>query len=351
MFTKKFKRFTSENYLKYYYDIPYEGKTSAGKPLRRLKNITCPYRGIKIIPSEMIKGFEKNLENCFNAEQSVVLLSKYQDHMLDVEKSMYAIFSDFARINPEDNLQNCLQMIKTNCLTRLKLEEMDVLDQVDLLTKRLSAQTALIVRAKTTSFRQIILSSAVHDTFKRKMFLSALDEVIPHDNEREIFNEIKNKALFLPTSESSKNAFVVKYSKRSQTEIVRRLFIASTGSIEHVTPASNGGLNTIGNFLLTSASGNRYRENMPLTEYIKRHPKIPQYMQMYINDIIREIHNGNMCGNETYPYKIKKKLFEESDGHIAISLSAYKYSEEDAAKAVEAYEHRWDKHSKHHVDC
>ena len=157
-------------------------------------------------------------------------------------------------------------------------------------------------------------------------------------------SNIKNKALFLPTSESSRNAFVVKYSKRSQTEIIRRIFIASTGSIEHVTPASNGGLNTIGNFLLTTASGNRYRENMPMCEYIKRHPKIPQYMQMYIDDIIREIHKGNLQGNETYPYKIKKKLYEESCGRIMISLSKYKYTEEEAAKAVEAYEHRYEKH-------
>ena len=92
-------------------------------------------------------------------------------------------------------------------------------------------------------------------------------------------------------------------------EIVRRLFIASTGSIEHIPPASHGVLNTIGNFLLTSASGNRYRENMPLVEYIKRHPKIPQYMQMYVEDIIREIHNGNLRGNETYLYKIKNYNF------------------------------------------
>ena len=169
-------------------------------------------------------------------------------------------------------------------------------------------------------------------------------EIVPKDNEKEIFKDIKNKALFLPTSESSKNAFVVKYSKRAQTEITRRLFIASTGSIEHVTPASNGGKNCIGNFLLTSASGNRYRENMPLPDYIKRYPKIPQYMQEYIDDVIREIHEGNMAGNETYPYKIKNKLYEESQGRILISLSAYKYSEEDAVKAVEAYEHRWDSH-------
>lgn len=343
MLSKDKKRITSENYLKYYYDIPYEGKTSAGKPLRKLKNITCPYRGIKIIPSEMIKPFEKKLEKCHTAQEAIELLSIYQPHMLSVEKAMFAIFKDFATINPDDDLQNCLQMIKTNCLTRLKLEEMEVLDKVDSLTRKLSAQTALNIRAKTTACRQIILSSSTHDTFKRKIFLSSLSQIIPKDNEREIFNDIKNKALFLPTSESSRNAFIVKYSKRNQIEIVRRLFIASTGSIEHVTPASNGGINTIGNFLLTSASGNRYRENMPLCEYIKRHPKIPQYMQLYINDVIREIHSGKMLGNETYPYKIKNKLLEESEGRIAISLSAYQYSEEEAAEAVDEYEHRWDR--------
>lgn len=339
---KRFKRITAQNYLKYYYDIPYEGKTSAGRPLRKLKNITCPYRGIKIIPSDTIKSFEKGLSKCETAQDSVILLSGYRTNMLAVEKSIYAIFNDFALLNPDDNLQNCLQMIKTNCLTKLKLEELEVLDDVDMLSRKLSPQTALKLRAKTTKCRHIIVTNNNHDTFKRKIFLNSLEEIIPKENEREIFKDIKNKALFLPTSESSRNAFVVKYSKRSQTEIVRRLFIASTGSIEHVIPASKGGLNTIGNFLLTSASGNRYRENMPLTEYIKRYPQIPQYMQMYIEDIIKEIHNGNLAGNETYPYKIKQKLYEESNGHIMLSLSNYKFSEEDAAKAVEAFEHRWD---------
>ena len=85
--SKKLKRITSQNYLKYYYDIPYEGKTSAGKPLRRLKNITCPYRGIKIIPSETIKSFEKGLSRCKTAEDAVELLSIYQTNLLSVEKS------------------------------------------------------------------------------------------------------------------------------------------------------------------------------------------------------------------------------------------------------------------------
>ena len=43
------------------------------------------------------------------------------------------------------------------------------------------------------------------------------------------------------------------------------------------------------------------------------------------------------------PYKIKKKLMEESEVRIMISLSEYKYSEEEAAIAVEKYEQRFNK--------
>ncbi|MBQ4645783.1 MAG: hypothetical protein IJB79_00385 [Candidatus Gastranaerophilales bacterium] len=339
-------RISPQDYLKYYYDIPYEGSTSAGKPLRKLKNIVCPYRGIKIIPSSAIKDFERRLEKCQNASDCVELLSKYSENFLPTEKDIFAIFKEFVLLNPDDNLQNCLQMIRGNCLTKLKLEELEVLDEVDILTHKLCSKTALEIRTKTTKCRQIIISDNEKDFFKRKLFLASLEGISPKENEKEIISDIKNKALFLPTSESSKSAFIVKYSNRTQTEITRRLFIASTGTIEHITPASLGGLNCINNFLLTSASGNRYRENMPLVEYIKRHPKIPQHVQTYIDCIIEEIHQGNMQGSETYPYKIKQKLFEESKGRILISLSNYKYSEEDAILMVKEYEERWKKYKK-----
>ena len=130
------KRLTLNNYLKYYYDIPYEGTTSQGKPLRKLKNITCPYRGIKIIPADALRGFEKQLLKCKTAEDSIILLSNYIKHMLPTEKSLFAVFKDFSKLNPDDNLQNCLQMMRENCLNKLKLEEFEVLDVVDSLSKK-----------------------------------------------------------------------------------------------------------------------------------------------------------------------------------------------------------------------
>ena len=340
------KKITEENYLKYYYDIPYEGSTSAGKPLRKLRNITCPYRGIKIIPGTALKPFERGLLNCTTVADVVNLLAEYSDNLLPTEKSIYAIMKDFAQLNPDDNIQNCLQMLYTNCLTKLKLEEFEVLDTVDNLSRKLSPSTALKLRAKTTHCRQLILSDNKKDSFRRKTFLNSLETIQPKDNEKEIFGDIKNKALFLPTSGSSKNAFVVKYCTRTQIETTRRLFIASTGSIEHIIPSSCGGLNTIGNFLWTTAGGNRYRENMPLPWYIKRFKEIPIYAQSYIDDVINEIHNGKLEGNETYPYKIKQKLLEASEGRVMLSLSKYKYTEEEAANAEKEFQNRWEHYTK-----
>ena len=65
---------------------------------------------------------------------------------------------------------------------------------------------------------------------------------------------------------------------------------------------------------------------------------------MYMDDVIENIHNGELQGNETYPYKIKRKLMNESNGRIMVSLSKYKYTEEEAAEAVKEYETRWDKY-------
>lgn len=338
------KNLSNQEYLKYYYDVPHSGSTSAGKPLRRMKNVICPYRGVEIIPSSAIKDFEKKLAKTKTAAETLHLLSFYKKHFLPTEASMFSIFKNFVETNPDDNLQNCLQMIRTNSLTKLKLEQLEVLDKVDILTYKLCSRTALEVRERTTKCRQLILSDNERMFFKRKIFLNSLENISSKENEKEIISEIRNKALFLPTSESSKNAFIVKYSKRTQSEIARRLFIASTGTIEHIIPASMGGANSIGNFLLTSASGNRYRENMLLTEYIKRHPNIPQYVQKYINCVINEIHNGYLQGIETYPYKIKQKLFEESNGRILISLSSYKYSENEALELVKEHENQWQKY-------
>ncbi len=312
--------------------------TSAGNVLKKLRDIVCPYTGIKMISGSSLNSIEKRIDKSQNISTGVKILSGYTDYMQKTEKRMFNTFKKYSETNPQGKFGDCLNKLYDNALAKLKIEEFLVLDKVDKISLSLSPQTALGVRSKTTRCRQVILANKAEDTFKRKTFITSLDEIVPANiNEQKILEQMKDQALFLPTSGSSENAFIVKYARRSEQEIAKRMLRASVATIEHVKPDSLGGANTLGNFMLVSAQANSRRANMPLEKYIQRYPDIPSYCQMYINQIISSIYKGKLGGCETYPYKIKKTLENESNGQIVLNLSKYKYTEAQTEKMVRQY--------------
>lgn len=305
--------------------------TGKGTNLKKLRNITCPYTGIRMISGAEMNRIESRLESCRNLHEKMFVLARYARNMQRIEHSIFDQISYFLDSNPEKNLTDFFSLNYSHHLAKLKLEEFSVIDRVDTKAAILSAQTQMEIRRETTNCRNLILSSNKNIFFKRKNFLNALQEIRARNPyEERVLAEIRNLALFLPTSGSSESAFMIKYSGREEQEILRRLIIGSVATIEHIRPRSSGGIDKISNYLLVSNNGNRYRENIPLSIYIDRNPGIPEYCQIQIDEIINSIHNGAMKGNESYPYKIKKTLFEESEGRILLDLSGYGVSEEEA---------------------
>ena len=86
--------------------------------------------------------------------------------------------------------------------------------------------------------------------------------------------------------------------------------------------------------MLASRDWNSGRSNTPLPEFIKRHPNIPKYSQKYIDDIIKSIHKGNLEDCDWYPYVIKEKLYNESEGLIDLDLGKYKISKAQAFENI-----------------
>lgn len=311
--------------------------TSAGNVLKKLHNITCPYTGIKMISGSSVNRVNKHLSACNTVSKVIKELTPYKDYLQPVEKLMFERFAEYAKRYPDGILPDCLSEMYDGCLTKLKLEEFLVLDAVDKISLQMSPNTAFALRHKTTRCRQVILENNQEDTFKRKTLLNSLDEIKPEPYEKTIFEEMKDRALYLPTSSTSVNAFVVKYAGRSHDEIAKRLLRASEATIEHVLPDSKGGKNSISNFLLVSSKGNSLRENIPLVKFIARFPNIPELCQKYIEEIIRAIYKGELKRNETYPYKIQRTLEKESKGKIKLDLSEYKYSPKEAKMRVKEH--------------
>ena len=302
--------------------------TSAGAPLKNLKNITDPYFGELLIPIVEFLKFEKVLDTKNTVKQTVPALNKFRINMQVVEK---AIFDAFQKAAPDANrlqFNDLLKMWYDKALIRLKLEEFSVLDEIDKLSMSLDPETTFQVRKQVTHCRQLLDNP--NDTFKRKTVIDSIEQINPKSGEEEVLEVLKKRANYLPTSNTSINAFIVKYASRSHNEIAKRLIRASVQSIEHIKPDSLGGENLLDNFMLASASANSLRGNMPLPDFIEMFPNIVQNCQKYIEDIIRVIHKGGLKGHQAYPYKVAKTLETESEGLIKLNLSSFGYTEEEA---------------------
>ena len=325
------------NHSSNYYTQTFCAGTSAGNPLKKLQkanDIICPYFGVPMIAASKETKVETKLDIANNVKEVVKTLSPYMHYMQPVEKRIFRMFAAYVNKHPEVTLPEILQRHYNEALIKLKLEEFNVLDDVDEISLNLSPQQALEIHRRTTRCRQIILDNSRENTFKRKTLLSSLEDIRPRKDEEEIFENLKERALYLPTSVTSENAFIVKYAGRTQQEIAKRLIRSSIGTIEHIKPDSLGGANSIDNFMLVSGNANSTRANIPLKKFIERFPNIPKNCQKYINQIIRIIHKGGFRGYETYPYKVKRTLDIESEGGIILDLKKYKYTEEFAEEAA-----------------
>ena len=315
----------------------FRANTSAGNPLRKLRDIICPYFGVKMITGAELPKIEAKINQCLDVKDIVKTLTPYKKYMQKVEKNIFRMFEAYAKFNPNADLQSILKREYNQALVKLKLEEFNVLDDVDKMSLKLSPDLALQVHGKTTECRQVILDDNPENVFKRKTLLTSLDEITPKRNEKKAYDELKDRAEYLPTSATSVNAFIVKYADRSQEEIAKRLIRVSMATIEHVKPDSKNGKNSISNFLLTSASANNIRSNMPLNKFIDMFPNVPKNCQKYIEQIISILKSGGLKGSETYPFRIKKTLFKESKGRIDLDLSSYGCNEKQALAKTKKY--------------
>jgi hypothetical protein len=250
--------------------------------------------------------------------------------MQNLERDVYGVLKEYAISNPKKTANDCLHELKPECLAQLRIDEFKVLDNIDALSNNINAHDALKVRKVTTQARQKILEDKNDSIFKRKDLLIDLNAATKYCEDKRTVNEMWEVANKLPRSTTDFNAFVVKYADRSREEILARLIRPSVASIEHITPKSINPDNTLPNFMLASRDWNSDRGNIPLPEYIAKHPNIPHNCQRYANDIIKSIHKGELKDTDWYPYMLKEKLYNESDGLIDIKINKYKLSEDEA---------------------
>ena len=307
--------------------VAFLGSTSAGNPFKRLRNVPDAFFGGITINGAELEKIKRNLGKCTTIKKAVQYLKKYQPNMLKIERQMYERFEEVAPQSPRKTFPVLLQAWYKDALIQLKLEELDVINEIDRISLQMSPETALAVQKETTSCRKIIIDDDPQRRFKRKTVLEALGKITPKRGEEDVMKTLMETAIYLPTSSTSANAFIVKYASRSHNEICQRLVTPSLLSIDHILAASKGGPNDISNFAVTSAGANSLKQDMWFKKFVRRFPEVIVNCQKYIEYFIDIINNGGFRGNQAYPYKIRKRMIQESDGKVKLDLSLLKYTE------------------------
>lgn len=332
IFTRSDISFTSTNRS--------NNSTKRGKFLKRLKNITDPYSGAKILTKEEFENYQQTIPQIENPLLRINAMSKYERNMRPIEKQMYIKLGVSLRKAEKEGIHKSFKDVlndeKPAALKRLETKEYGILNKVIEETKTMKPHNAQRVLIEVDKALKTVEDNEHH--FKRKDFINNLYSMREEQKDNPHFEYLVEVANKLPNSHTDIDAFIVKYADRTEEEITERFINSSVGTIEHIIPDTFDGSNEASNFLLTTAGSNVERDVMNFKDYLKIHPKIPKYCQEYMNNVIDAIHNGEIPGYEWYPYVVAPTIEQEMG--IKVDLSKYKIKPKKAFKTFP--ERVWD---------
>ena len=129
------------------------------------------------------------------------------------------------------------------------------------------------------------------------------------------------ETLYFPNTATSTDAFIVKNADKTHAEIAELLISPGLISIEHIKPSSERGKNSGTNYLAASKRMNNLRQSMPMEQFIELFPKIPDYTQRYMDDLIEKINHVEIEPVAYLLGDVKESLYEESKGKIDVDIT------------------------------
>lgn len=266
-------------------------------PFKNYRGIICPCCGRKMIPQKTFDDNKKALENpLMNPQSSISLLAMFRENMNTVEQAVFKMLSaavEKGNLKPGEDFASILNRAKQQrgSLKVLRQNEHAVLDMVSALVSRLPNGEAKSAVSSYIELSRELINSGV---FTRRVFLdniykdlSGLIKKRDGNPSGDIAKEIYREAIKLPNSDNNIDAFLVKYSAKTYTEIAIRLIRNASATVEHIKPVAKGGENAASNLLLECFGCNNERQDMWFYRWSKfHHPEIAQNLPLYMNQVL-----------------------------------------------------------------
>lgn len=291
--------------------------------LKKIYGMSCPCCG-KLMPTQrQMQAFAQRIEGKKGVELQKELvkgLPYYRTNEEEIANILIEATEEF----PEANLQKLVEILAVDSKVALEKDQKKIIGAIRKESENIKDETK---KKELTD----ILDKAIEridnsdddNYFKRNAFVSSVMELKEKyaDDDKGEFDKAIEIAKTLPRTYTSKDAFFVKYQRKSTKEIAIRLFTPAIGTTEHAKPKSKNGENNTSNYLPMCSDCNFHRGNMPYNEWFKIHPEMPENLQKYINWINDAI-NGKGFKNahkfSTYVDEIIETIKEETDGEVIL---------------------------------
>lgn len=286
--------------------------------------VGCFCCGRAVIPSSEINRFDSLKFFKRNTHILLNTLQKYKKFMDPQDKKILATLQELHEKYPEKSLKKLLECESTNVQAKLIERQSYVFSEIyDYCVKNLPEEKCNELGEIFQASYNEMYGLQTKSTFSRKRFLGLMYKFtrgLEPKHETKILDIAKN----LPTSKNSYEAFVVKYSRKTNREIFLKLIQKRQATIEHIKPRGDGGADNVLNYALECAECNWERGNNSMLTQIEKNPKMPENVQKQINKIISLIKRGETQLGEKYLEGIKEAFCRESGGVIDLDISALK---------------------------
>ncbi len=289
--------------------------------------VGCFCCGKSTIPASEI--YHLDCGGFFKSNSGILLkkLQTYKKYMNAQDKKILATLENLHAKYPDKSLRKLLECEISNVQAKLIDRQSNVFSKIynycvkNLPEEKLSELGEIF----QTSYDEMY-GHQTNLTFSRKRFLGLMYKFTRGLTPKQE-TKILDIARTLPTSRNSYEAFVVKYSRKSDREIFLKLIQKRQATIEHIKPKGDGGADSILNYVLECGECNWNRGNNSMITQIEKHPNMPANAQKQVNKIIRLINREKSPLDKEYLEGIKEAFYRESGGIIDLDISALKRTE------------------------
>ncbi len=161
--------------------------------------------------------------------------------------------------------------------------QMKVLDTIENVLHKAAARGEIPIsgdlRRLLVASQKRIAGEHVDEVFQNKAFINDLRQALKGYRDPARFYQL---AQMLPKAENNPDAAMVKYCNLSPRQLVKKMFLHSKGTIEHIYPDSLGGRSSLENLLLASHRYNGFRADTPFFEYVTKTPTVLENIDNFI---------------------------------------------------------------------